>query len=60
MKSFQEKSKNLLSSTKSNWQERRAFIKELTAYIQKTSDPAMVPFLNKHYKHISIQFQDLR
>ena len=60
MNDFYEKTKTLLQSTKPPWKERQAFIQSMTDYVEKTADPKMVNFLNKNYKYIAVQFQDLR
>lgn len=60
MQNFNERAKELLSSTKPAWKERQSFIQSLTAYVTKTEDPKMISFLQKNYKYIAIQFQDLR
>lgn len=60
MQDFNDKAKSLLSSTKPPWKDRKAFIESLVTYVEKTEDPKMISFLQKNYKYIAIQFQDLR
>lgn len=60
MQKFLEDSKRLLNLTKDNWKERQSLIMNMTAHVTKTQDPQMIIYLQKSYKNISIQFQDLR
>jgi DNA-binding transcriptional regulator GbsR (MarR family) len=60
MKDFIEQSKSLLTATKENWKDREAFLNKLTKYVKDTQDPDMLKYLQKCYKHIAIQLQDLR
>jgi hypothetical protein len=60
MNDFYDKAKSLLSSTKPAWKDRKAFIESMISYVEKTEDPKMITFLQKNYKYIAIQFQDLR
>jgi hypothetical protein len=60
MQDFIDTSKSLLTATKDNWKDREAFLNKMTKYIIDTEDPNVLKYLQKCYKHIAIQMQDLR
>lgn len=60
MQKINDNAKSLLSSTKPPWKDRKAYIESMVKYVDETQDPKMVGFLQKNYKYIAIQFQDLR